>query len=172
MLFFNLEEKRVKNFFRLRRVGKTSNASKSIIKLKCKFPIQIKYSKLLLRKNWLGGRCNTGSITVYSKGYRSKKRLPFFNYNFRSKSLYFVAGLNYTSFNLKIASLVFNSVGEVSYLPTKINDVFFRLVRNKPLFTKISPFMANDMLTLKPYIYIEELPYMLIQQKKIHILVF
>lgn len=67
---------------------------------------------------------------------------------------------------MKVASLVFSSTGEISYVPSRLNDIFFKLIKNKPLVSKISPLVLRSVLVLSPYIYIEEIPYMLIQQKK------
>lgn len=77
-----------------------------------------------------------------------------------------MAGINYTSYTLKIASLIFNSSGMVSYIPAKMDDIFFMLFRNKPLLKSVSPIIVKDVLTLKPHSVISEIPHMLLQQKK------
>ena len=87
------------------------------------------------------------------------------NYSFRAKSLFFIGGLNYTSFYRKISLLTFTSTGLVSYLPAKLGDNLFFLNKLKSLnFTKSQ--FYKDLLHFKPFIRIKEIPYMLIQQKK------
>lgn len=166
MLFFNKNRTQLSQFFSIKKLGKTSNASKNITKLKFHLPLQLKYPRLLLRKKWLSGRSNNGSITVFSKGPRAKKRLPLINYSYRNNSLYFIAGLNYVNYNTKLTSLIFNSTGQVSYIPSKLHDCFFKLIKSQPLIPKVSSPMSREVLVFKPYIYLDEIPYMLIQQKK------
>ena len=151
----------------LKKLPKTSNASFHISKLRSVYPLQMKYKALMFRRKWHSGRGNTGRIVTYSKGPRVKKRLPFFNYKYRRSSIFFIAGLNYVGFNNKIASLVLNSQGEVSYLPSRITDVFFMLLGFKQLIpSKGYLSLQKEILILKPFIKINKLPYMLIQQKK------
>ena len=166
MFFDSTLLKEVSTYFSVRKIGKTSNASKNITKLTFRYPLQFKYNSLLLRKKWFSGRNNSGRITVFSKGSISKKRLPFINYNYRNNCIFFIAGLNYTSYNLKLSSLIFNSTGEVCYIPSRSSDRLFLLARNKSFFKKTSPSILKDVLTLNPYLLLDQIPFMLIQQKK------
>ena len=153
------------NLLKFKKIGKTSNASYNIKKLNFLFPLQFKFKKLLLRKKWMCGRSNKGRITVFSKGQRSKKVLPILNYSFRVSSLFFIGGINYTNFSTKITSLIFSSTGLISYLPTRFNDNFFLLNRLQKL-TKFKSQFYKELLYFKPFIQINEVPFMLIQQKK------
>ena len=128
-------------------------------------PLQSRFKKLLFFKKWSAGRSNTGRITVYTKGTRSKRVSPVLNYNFRLKSLFFIGGLNYTNFCKKITLLIFTSTGLVSYLPAKLGDNFFFFNKLKDLNSSKSQFY-KDLLYFKPFIRVREVPYMLIQQKK------
>ncbi len=149
----------------IKKIGRTSNASCKITKLVSKFPLQVRFKKLLFHKRWSCGRSRNGRITVFTKGPRAKKVLPYLNYNFRSNSIFFIGGLNYTSFNNKISSLVFTSTGLVSYLPTRSADNFFSLSKLQSLGRFKSQFY-KELLHFKPFIKITEVPFMLIQQKK------
>jgi ribosomal protein L2 len=153
------------NSISLRKIGKTSNASYKITKLFNVLPLQTKFKKLLFRKKWMCGRTNTGRISVYTKGKRSKKTLPYMNYKFRITSLFFVGGINYTHFWNKISTLVFTSTGQVSYVPTRSSDNFFFLNRLQRL-NNFRPQFYRDITYIKPYIKIRETSYMLLQQKK------
>lgn len=149
----------------LSKLGRSSNSAHRIIKLHSRIPLQVKYKKLLFRKRWLSGRTNSGRISVFTKGGRSKKKMPFLNYNFRFTSLFFVGGINYTYFNDKISSLIFNSTGLVSYVPARSKDKYFLITRLKGMaFLKSNLF--RGIMNIKPYINIPEIPFMLIQQKK------
>jgi large subunit ribosomal protein L2 len=166
LLVVNRLSKDLEAYFSVKVKGKTSNASKNISMLRFKFPLQLQYSKLLFRKGWKCGRGSTGRITVFSKGPKQKKRVPVINYRHKSNCLFFVAGVNYTGTNLKLASLTFCSTGEVSYLPSLRDDKLFLLFKKKPLLPIISPSVAKDVLVFNPYICLLEIPYLLIQQKK------
>ena len=166
MNFYNQNTASLNSYFKVSKFGKTSNASKNITKLSFFFPLQFKFNKLLLRKGWLSGRTNTGRITVFTKGPRLKKKIPFLNYSFRVRSLFFVAGVNYVNFTRKIASLVFTSSGEVSYIPSRAEDNLFMLVSYKSLLKKISTYALKDVLTLMPYLLLKQIPYIITQQLK------
>ena len=91
--------------------------------------------------------------------------MPFLNYNFRFKSLFFVGGINYTYFNNKISSLIFNSTGLVSYVPSRSTDKYFLITRLRGM-AYIKSNLFRDIINIKPYVDILEVPFMLIQQKK------
>ena len=156
----------VNNLIVPRKVSKTSNASHNIIKISTKYPIQYKFKKLLLNKVWLSGRSKSGSITVFSKGKALKNRIPFANYNFRQTSLFFFAGINFTNnFKNKLYSLIFNSTGEVSYVPTRVSDELFYLSKLSSLDKLYNSFLS-ELLTLKPFIKINSVQFLIIQQDK------
>lgn len=150
---------------KLRKIGKTSNASFKITKLVSPFLLQSRFKKLLFSRKWLCGRSNTGKITVFTKGHRVKKLSPYINYRFRTKSLFFIGGLNYTSFYKKISVIVFTSTGMTSYLPARVNDNFFFLSKLQSM-SMSRPQFYKDLLHFKPFIKVNEVPFMLIQQKK------
>ena len=102
---------------------------------------------------------------MYTKGRCLKTKVPFRNYNFRSKSLFFVAGLNYSNLKNAFSSLVFSSSGCVSFIPFKSSDRFFNLCKLKSL-NSLSPQVFKELLYVKPFLKIIEVPYMLIQQSK------
>ena len=170
MYFFkkkNLTSGTINKWLFLKKLPKTSNASFRISKLRSLYPLQMKYKALLFRQKWHSGKGETGRIITYSKGPRDKKRLPFFNYKYRRSSVFFIAGLNYIGYSNKIASLVLNSQGEVTYLPSRITDVFFMLLSFKQLIpARGYSSLQKEIMILKPFIKINKLPYMLIQQKK------
>lgn len=166
MNFFNQTPVLLSSFFKVHKLGKSSNASKNITKLNFFFPLQFKFKKLLLRKKWLAGRTNTGRIAVFTKGPRAKKKVPFLNYSYRVRSLFFVAGVNYVGFNRKITSLVFTSSGEVSYIPSGSEDKLFVLVRYRSLLKKITTYALKDVLTIMPHLLLNQIPYIVIQQLK------
>ena len=113
----------------------------------------------------MSGRTHTGKITVFTKGPRIKRSSPYINYQFRVKSLFFIGGINYTNFFKKISVIIFTSTGMVSYLPARVNDNFFFLNRLQSMSTSRSQFY-KDLLYFKPFIKLDEVPFMLIQQKK------
>jgi len=150
---------------KLQKVAKTSGASFNIVKLSTILPLQNKFSKLLVRRKWHSGRSITGRITVYSKGPRIKRTTPRINYSFRSSSLFFIGGIHYSGFHKKIVSLIFNSTGVITYLPSKFNDAFFQLKKLKKL-TFNETRLYKELLHFKPQARIVPTPYMLLQQKK------
>ena len=150
----------------LKKIGKTSNGSYNVVNLISKFPLQTRFKKLLFCKKWAAGRTSTGRITVFTKGPRVKKVLPTLNYNFRCSSLFFISGLNYTnSAKTRISSLVFTSTGLISYLPSRESTNFFFLSKLQSL-SKLKSQFYKELLYFKPFIKINEVPFMLIQQKK------
>ena len=150
----------------LKKSGKTSNGSYNVVNLTTKFPLQVRFKKLLFLKKWAAGRASTGRITVFTKGPRIKKVLPTLNYNFRYSGLFFTAGLNYTnSSKIKVCSLIFTSTGLVSYLPTREGTDFFLLNKLQSL-NKLRSQFYKELLYFKPFIRIGNVPFMLIQQKK------
>lgn len=156
----------IEKLFSVNKLGKTSNASRNKSLLKLNLPIQQKYSRLLFRKKWLSGRTNSGQISVFSKGPRLKKKLPLLNYFRRSGALSFIAGVNYTGFNFKVSSLVFNSSGEVSYLPFNSGSILFFIFAKTPIITKISPSVFKNVVITRPESFLMYHPYLLIQQQK------
>lgn len=156
----------LKRLIKLKKINKTSNASQKIFRLNSLYPIQYKFKKLLLRKGWLAGRTSTGSISVFSKGPIKKNKIPFINYSFRQKSLYFIGGINYTNnFKNKLYTIIFNSNGEVSYIPSRSNDILFFLSKLDSI-GKTYNTLFRDVLVFKPFIQIVFTPFLLIQQEK------
>lgn len=155
----------IKNSLKLKKIGKTSNASYKVTRISSLFLLQSRFKKLVFRRKWRSGRSHTGRITVFTKGPRIKRSAPYLNYQFRVKSLFFIGGLNYTNFFKKISTIVFTSTGIVSYLPARINDNFFFLNRLQNM-DATRPQFYKDLLHFKPFIKINEVPFMLIQQKK------
>lgn len=147
------------------KLGKTSNASKNIYKFKNIFNYQVRYKKLLFFKKWLSGRTTTGRISVFTKGSRVKKRLPFINYFFRDTSLFLMAGTNFVTFNNKISLLIISSSGRVSYIPAVFDISMFNILKlNSLLFNKINLYKNN--LYFNFFYKIKELNFLLLQQKK------
>ena len=149
----------------LKKLGKTSNASNFIVKLSSTLPIQYKFKSIIFYSKWSCGRSMKGRIIVKSKGPRIKLRTPVINYSYRNLSLFFVAGINYTGFYNKVASIIFNSQGGVTYLTTKINDSFF-LLSNFKKVRSIVPHILKDVTLLKPFIQLNKIPLMILQQQK------
>ncbi len=149
----------------IRKLGRTSNASNFISKLKLTLPLQYKFNRLIFYYKWNCGRSATGKIVVKSKGPRSKIRVPVTNYFYRSRALFFVAGINYTGFYNKINSIIFNSAGEVSYVPTKLSDSFFILSSFKKI-GQISPHIFKELLLLKPFLKLSSVSLLILQQQK------
>lgn len=150
----------------VKQVKKNSNGSSKITKLRFLYPLQYKYKKLLLKKKWSSGRCNTGSLTVFSKGPTQGKRLPLLNYSFRQKSLFFVGGINYTnSFNDRVSSIIFTSDGQVFYKPLSLSDCLFTLTRLKSLF-EVSNMLTKNLVLLKIWLTIHKKTFLLVQQEK------
>ena len=78
-----------------------------------------------------------------------------------------MAGVNYVGFNYKVLSLVFSSSGEVSYVPSRVSESFFKLLSLKKLIEKKRfLYFFKELAFTKPFVYINTIPYMLIHQKK------
>lgn len=149
----------------LKKLKKTSNGSISITRLTSVVNYKFKFKKLFFCKKWNSGRNNLGRITVFSKGSRLKKNLPNLNYAFRLSSLFFIANIASFGFKNKLVSLIFNSTGFISYIPTKTSDTLFLLNFLKPLNTIKSIFLKK-FLNIRPTSFINEVPFILLQQKK------
>lgn len=149
----------------LKKLGKTSNASNFIVKLRSILPLQYKFKRIIFYSKWSCGRSTKGRIVVKSKGPRLKLRAPVVNYSYRNKSLFFIAGINYTGFYNKVTSIIFNSQGGVTYLPTKTSDSFF-LLSNFKKVKSISPHILKDLTLLKPFIQLSKTSLMILQQQK------
>merc|ERR1712224_414915 len=135
--FNNNLTKRLTDYIKITKIGRSSNASNKITKLRSVLPFQYKFKPLILRlRNKSGRSSTTGQVTVFSK--TSKKFINYknINYNFRLNSLFFIGGLNYTDFSNKINTIVFSSNGVVSYVPSRCNDTFFFLLKLKKLSKK------------------------------------
>jgi hypothetical protein len=95
-----------------------------------------------------------------------KSIVSFTNYNFRQTSIFFCAGINYTnSFRNKFTTIIFNSCGEVSYVPSRGDDTLF-LISKFSSFLKIKNFFFKDLEVLKPFIKFFSVPFLLLQQEK------
>lgn len=148
------------------KLKKASNASINSRKLKFRLPMQANFDKLRLFKKNFAGRGLYGRVTVYTKGPCLKVKKPVINYFFRDKSVFLTAGISYVGgINTKLATLIFSSSGKVSYLLSKPADNLFFLTRLRVLSFSYSRFY-KELLHSKPNIYIPEIPYMLLQQKK------
>lgn len=88
------------------------------------------------------------------------------NYRDRSNALSFIAGVNYTNFNLKISSLVFSASGEVYYLPFNFNNILFFFFTKTPMISKASPSIFKGVLLMQSESLLPQHPYLLIQQQK------
>lgn len=77
-----------------------------------------------------------------------------------------MAGVNYTSFNLKVSSLIFNSSGEIYYAPFNSNNIIFYFFRKLPVIMTISPSVFKAVLVIRPDSFLLDHPYLLIQQQK------
>ena len=159
-----------KNFFNeliwLHKKGKSCNASKNVVVLKSIFSNHYycnRSKKLLTYKKWSAGRSNNGRITVFSKGFIRKKRLPNLNYSFRMTCIYFVAGMAYTNAKSNLSSIIFLSNGGVSCIPFHLKDNFFYLRRLQKLVFKMSP-IYKETLFWKPFIALYARPVLLVQQ--------
>lgn len=156
----------IRKVIKIKKVGKTSNGSKNIIKLSSDLPLQFKYKPLFsYLKNSAGRSKNTGRITVRTKGCRKKILYPLVSFSFRKSSLYFLGGVNYVSANSKITAIVFVSTGEVLSYLLKQPELLFALTRLKSLVNTTSQYLKN-MFALKPSMEILEVPFVLLQQKK------
>lgn len=171
MLFFNTDNNKntttISNFLTSKKLIKMSNGSNNIIRLVLKYPLQYTVKKLLTRRKSFSGRCvSTGRIVVFSKGPRKKNRIPVVNYSFRSTSLYFVGGVNFSnSFRTKILTVVFASSGSIFFKPLSIIDNLFNLVKLKSLFSFENSLFERISL-IKPFLHIRKLPFLLLQQEK------
>ena len=154
--------------FSLIKLGKTSNASKKIIKIKTFLPIQKEFKKLVKTKRNNAGRNILGRITVYSKGKGLLKRLPILNYNFRYNNILIYASFNYSIFSRRVNLLTYTSSGCVTYLPDLSNSLrsnFFNFRRLRPLL-KLRYQIFNEIQVLKPNSTIELINFILLQQPK------
>lgn len=142
-----------------------SNASRKINLLRLRFPLYYKYKKLIWKFRSKAGRSKSGRITTFSKGPRARACAPTVNTSFRLNSLFFMGGLTITGFSKKISSLVFTSRGEVSYIPQIHAGSLFHLNKYSKIRPK-SPNIFKELLTLKPYIQINMVPFLLLQQFK------
>lgn len=103
---------------------------------------------------------------MFSKGPRKKNKIPVMNYSFRSNLVYFVGGLNFSnSFRTKVSSIVFTSNGSVFFKPLNITDNLFFLFKLKSFFI-FENSLINRVLLTKPFLYIQKLPFILLQQEK------
>lgn len=151
---------------KLYKVGKTSNASFHVTKLKTPLVFQSKFKKLLCFFKWSAGRSSSGRIVVHTRGSKTTKlRLPLVNYTFRDSAIFFMGGISYLARAGKVTLLSFTSSGFISYLPFS------------PKYTLFNMYMLNSSLKRMPsrfkttsssgiYREIHIINYLLYQQKK------
>lgn len=156
------------NKFEPIKMGVSSNASHNNYHLRGYLGFQAKFKKLLFFKKWAAGRsAAAGRIVVYTKGPRGAKiREPYLNYNFRDSSLFFMGGANYISYRKKIGTLLFTSSGTVCYVPLNLDYTFFTFLKLKSLLGRSLGVGTQDFLFYKPFVYIKEVSYLLLQQNK------
>jgi hypothetical protein len=101
-----------------------------------------------------------------SKGSLNKNREILINYNFRSRSIFFTAGLNYSNFSKnKMLNLIYMSNGMVSYLPTTVSTHLFFLTCYRAIGQYKNTFI-KDVTVTKPFINIRNVPFLLLHQAK------
>lgn len=147
------------------KLGRASNASANVKVLRSIFPLNLVFSKLAFYKKNYAGRNVTGSITLFSKGAKVKTRQLPIAYQFRYNAIFFIASFNYVPLKTTITSLIFTSLGLVCYLPARMSDTLFTLNRLRSLKRSTAP-GYREVLHFKPFISINTLPFMLIQQQK------
>ena len=147
------------------KLGRASNASANVKVLRSMFPLNITFPKLAFFKKNYAGRNITGSITLFSKGSKVKTRHIPIAYQFRYSTIFFIASFNYVPLTATITSLVFTSLVLVCYLPARTSDTLFTLNRLRSLKRSAAP-GYREVLHFKPFIAINTIPFMLIQQQK------
>ena len=155
----------VKDSLYLKKLGKTSNATFKKTNLKLKLSYQYKFKALQFFIKNSGGRNSSGQITVFSKGYKNKIKTPITNYSFRNKSLLFYSGLIFNKVLNKLSGLVLTSSGCATFLQVTQKHPLFLISRFKPVIL-FRPSLYKELSILKPQILIENLPFLIFQQKK------
>ena len=152
---FNL--KNTKPEFTFFKKAVTSGASRSINIIKTKLPLHIKYPKLMYRKKWNAGRSRHGHLVMWTKGTKNaKNRLPLINYKFRLTAISIIGGFFLIPNRNRLLSLVFNSTGRISFIPTSSTHEVFKVVKFKSMF-KRKNLLRDQLKILNPYV---DIPYM------------
>ncbi len=165
MFIYKNSIKNIKSLLYQKKIKKMSNASFYITKIKSLLPLQYKYKKLLYFKKSNAGRSKYGQIVVYSKGKKKKLKINSINYKFRSKLLFFIAGINYINYNNNIFSVIINSLGEVSYIPVQYDTYLFFFLKLKEL-SSYKLILEKNLIMVNKYKKIQYLSFLIIQQKK------
>jgi ribosomal protein L2 len=128
---FNKKKKlsaNVSNNYYLARKGVTSGGSRFSFFFRNKLPLSIKFKGLMFSIANKAGRNSSGSVVLWTRGATRRKKNHFnVNTRYRFRGISFIANIIMVPFTRKIISLVFNSSGSITYVPTSSNHSLFSI---------------------------------------------